>query len=788
MNKKPTPKNGDLLEQTLNRITLMPLTEAEGASPSRRISAIGITADVLNRNGRMYPASVLSVAVLEAQQRMAQGEYLFGERDHPHDRDGASLESTCVNWDKITFDGKQVLLEGVIIQNEAGNDILAFFAEGIMPCVSQRGYGASDYIKQGDGYVEQILSLKILGYDLVVFPSDAVAGVTKVESEELSKMNGTQNPTDITPPLTVDDFKKQYGDVVAQLLNEEQQKREAESQAQAQAQAKIQAEKDELERQLREAAGVPESANLQEALKAQANKMKQIQEAELKAQIDTAITEAADKLKYSAEMKGKFVESVKRLEPHSLEEASRFIAATQIDYDARMAEVALKAQGYVPQKGPVIQANDVLESELGIPEFARAAFELNESLRKTTHTVLLNFKQPRNLNEAYAAKVLQLFASKHRHQLKEESRMWAEAETTADLPLRYSAAYGAMLESLPKLVSSSVFDFDTIDGSHTEIFFEKYVAETGSHPTVSSLAVVATLGEYVEITGSLIDFSSVVVTHATTLTTIYELGTDYLIDYDEGKFMALTGGAITNGQTVLASYKYRAYRNGEMQPIQRGKGKIDSQLIKTTPLRLATQISDEAMRFSRSQLGWDATNRTLSMLATEMQRTIDAHVFANAMHAVLRVENNSGGSYASTAPIADLVKMIGYAKVKLSGTGRYYLPTAIVMSEANSDNVGNWDGFTQAGSRPDGDLNANGFAGRLKGTPVFASTEFSDSFTLVTNRELVMHRVSDPMEIQGPLPSYSSEGQLVAANQYYMQQYSASPSPIKEKGVYIRHT
>ena len=199
--------------------------------------------------------------------------------------------------------------------------------------------------------------------------------------------------------------------------------------------------------------------------------MKQIQEAELKAQIDAAIPEPADKLKYTPEMKAKFMESVKRLEPDSLEEASRFIAATQIDYDARMAEAALKAQGYVPQKGAVIQANDVLESELGIPDFARAAFELNESLRKATNTAVLNLKKPRNVNEAYAAKVLELFASKHRHQLKEESRMWTEAETTADLPLRYSAAYGAMMEALPKLVSSSVFDFDTIDASHTEIFF-----------------------------------------------------------------------------------------------------------------------------------------------------------------------------------------------------------------------------------------------------------------------------------------------------------------------------
>jgi hypothetical protein len=131
----------------------------------------------------------------------------------------------------------------------------------------------------------------------------------------------------------------------------------------------------------------------------------------------------------------------------------------------------------------------------------------------------------------------------------------------------------------------------------------------------------------------------------------------------------------------------------------------------------------------------------------------------------------------------NFVKYIGIAKVKVAN--RFYQPSFLLLSATNSDNIGNWDGFTAAGTRPDSDLNANGFLGRLKGLPVFESTEFSDSYALVGARDLVMYRIYQPMTLKGPFPSYSS-GNLVAADQWYAEQYDGAATPVASKGATVK--
>ena len=200
--------------------------------------------------------------------------------------------------------------------------------------------------------------------------------------------------------------------------------------------------------------------------------------------------------------------------------------------------------------------------------------------------------------------------------------------------------------------------------------------------------------------------------------------------------------------------------------------------------RLAQQITSEAVLFSRSQIGWDATTRTLASLVTEMRKRIDKALVFNALNAALTVASNSGGTWTvASDPSITLYGYIGAAKVKCDN--RYYPATAILCSNTNSDRIGNSDIFAAAGKRPDADLNANGYVGRLKGLPVFQSTEFSDSYIMVFNREILMYRVYQPMTLKGPFPSYSS-GQLVAADQWFAEQYDGAVTPVNEKASYVK--
>jgi hypothetical protein len=96
------------------------------------------------------------------------------------------------------------------------------------------------------------------------------------------------------------------------------------------------------------------------------------------------------------------------------------------------------------------------------------------------------------------------------------------------------------------------------------------------------------------------------------------------------------------------------------------------------------------------------------------------------------------------------------------------------MSLTNADRLGNWNAFTQAGSRDDAMMNATGFVGRIKGTPVFATTEFPDGYIEVINREIVYYRVAQPMQIKGPFPSYETDGKMIAADQYFCEEFNGA--------------
>lgn len=484
-------------------------------------------------------------------------------------------------------------------------------------------------------------------------------------------------------------------------------------------------------------------------------------------------------MKYPEALKKRFVEAVKKAAPASIEAAKAIIEAKREEYDALMADLQLASKGF----GSARVTGPVIEQETGTPEFARAAFEITESLIRAGRAQRRDFAKPQTVNEGFAAAYLERFDSQYRRQLQAEAQMFEEAEQTSDLNLPYSVARAIVAEAVPNLVAASVFDFGTTDQSPSRIYFEKYAAESGATGTVTDESVTSDESAWVDLANKRLKPGTVVVTSDPAGTTYVE-GTDYAIDYGDGKLYTLDTGSIGDATAILVDYQYDAVRKGENTAIERAKTQLTFKTLEIAADRLATEITREAVVFSRSQLGWDAVTRTIANLIEQVQRKIDQHVFYEALAAVLTVASNSGGTWTSATDTLDaLVEKIGTAKVKVAN--RYYRPDAVVMSLTNSDTLGNWDKFTAAGSRDDAALRATGYVGRVKGLPVFETTNFSDSWILVVNRELVMHRVFQAMRILGPFPSYSNN-KLVAADQYYVEEFNGTDSPVPEKGSYVK--
>ena len=743
----PTGKvpRGQRLQETVEQA--LTVTESKGDGGPRKVKAIGITADVVNANGRRYPRRVLAEAVARLNGHLhesnGQGNLIAtGEAEHPSDKgQRASILETVVKWQAASLDAPgRVLLEGVILPTAKGRDVQVLVENGVPIGVSMRGYGASRAIQLDGESVQEVTELTIKGFDLVAQPSDPNGAITETEAQPAVEANKLQE---------------------AVQVNEEERK------ALEEAQRKLQAELDETRKtqadQLKE---------LEEARKAQT----ELAERKAHEAVEAAITEATKGLTYGDVLNKSFAESLRAAKPGTPEAVKALVETKRVEYDGIAAAIKIGGMGKVEVKGPVFEA------QTGRPEFTRAAYELNESLVKAGEGLRRDMgRNDASRAELFTAQVLERFDRVNQRHLLAESRMFQEAETTSDLNLPYSVSRMIIEQAYPELVAANVYDFGVTDVSPAKIFYEAYAGESGASATVTDEDVTADLNGWVSFANKRIRPGTVVLTNSGASVT-YAEGTDYVVDYEEGKFMALA--TITDSQALKADYVADLFRRGEGVAIPRAKNTLSDALITMAADRLATQITKEAIVFSRSQLGYDAVTRTLGNMARLLRRKIDKDILWKGLTYALKQSNNSGGTWtASSDAISILATYIGVAKTKIYN--RYYIPTAILMSATNADRLSNWtdgfkrDGFTNAV------LNAAGFAGGVKGLPIFTSTEFPDGYVQIVNRELVAHRVMQPMTIFGPFPSYDN-GQLVASDQYYMEEFNGSDVPVEQKTSYVK--
>jgi hypothetical protein len=721
----------------------MELREAvEGAPRSIRVNG-AMTAEIVNGNRRVYPRSVLEAAVAELRNHLnesaGQGRavQMLGEAEHPSDKGGrANILETVVKWTEVAFDGSKVDIIGHVLPTSKGRDILTLLENGVMPGVSMRGYGEGKTEGKGDDKIFRVSDLHMNGFDLVLEPSFANQ-VSLLESKNIDAEASGEN------------------EMSDELLE------------------KVQNEKADLAKQLQEAQKMIAEGETAKA---------QLQEAQRKTAVEAAITEATKDLPFGKDLNESFVDALKVADLKDADAVKKFTESKRAEYGKLAAKGALVGMGFDEKKGIVV-LGDVLERETGTPEFARASFEITESLRKNE----MRSKTELNLRAesragVFTAQLLARFDEQNKGKLINEARLFNEAELTTDLNLPYSVSRAIIAEAFPNLVAANLFDVGMMNSQSERIYFEAFSGETGYTVAITDEAVTAGAeSTWYALAHAYVTPGTVVVTSNPAGTTYVE-GTDFVIDYELGKIKALAAGAI-DANDLLVDYSYNAIAKGENAEIERAKVTLSYQTLEATALRLADYISSEAIVFSRSQLGWDAVARTMANIIRQTRLNIDKALIEKGLAAALGVASNTGGTYDISADtIASFVEKLGSAKVLVAN--RYYEPTGILMSVTNADLLSNWDGFKVQGFS-NAILNSAGFAGSVKGLPVFASTQMREGWALVMNRELVMHRVFQPMTVKGPYPIYSN-GKIIAGEQYYSEEYNGSLAPIGGKGAYVK--
>lgn len=799
-----------------------------------RVKAHGITADIVNYNNHRYPAYATSKAVRDAKRRLKESGkgrlVLSGEVDHPSDKghEAALMSETTFMWDKIDFTSGKVLIEGTMFGTASGRDMYARMQGGLLPDISQRAWGRSVMVTEGEEEIEEITEYIIAGYDTVTEGADPFAGVEKIES---NKPSSKKKEEESTMSTTQDDKTEE----MARLKLEKEQalkesidmvfdgmKRSAEvkakvreyvdaSKPQTLAEARrlvseklaeydaIAKESRDKESALRKELGLSETDDLATAIAARNLRLKELETGESRRKVETYIDEQTKSVNYPDHIKEAFIKSVKAEQPETEEAAKEAITKHKTIYGEMAAKHALfmKGLGHIEVLGPTIE-------KTGYPEFTLASYEINEALAKRSmgrmHGYYNKPIDELSINERLALQYLQFFDSKHQHHLVRESQMFSEAEQATDLSLPYSVMRAVVPEVWAALVAGSIFNFGVASQSPEHIFYEVYAGETGlvvaitnedfNSGTFAADANGLTMGPWVQLAHKNLIPGTVVVNIDGGGALITDDGTNYVVDYARGKIRMIDGGSsnanVTTATAYEVDYQYRATREGENTEIQQAKLQLTSKILEAAAERLGSEITREAVLFSRSQLsGYDAVTRTIANIISQVRNDIDTRIFYMALSAALQVANNSGGTWtASTGTAEELIKLIGYAKVKLES--RHYMADAVIASLDIANRISDADQFSAAGARADSAIDAAGYVVDVKGMPLFKTTNFSDSFLLVVNRELVFHRVFEPMVLEGPYPSYGSNGKLKATKQYYVEEFNGTDAPLPEKASYVK--
>jgi hypothetical protein len=178
------------------------------------IEGIFLQSEMKNRNGRVYPKSVMSKEVARYMKEYVDAKRAFGELGHP--------EGPTINLDRVSHmitslkeDGNNYVGRAKIMNTPMGNIVKNLIEGGAKLGVSSRGMGSLVLNKEGINEVQDDFYLATAA-DIVADPSAPDAFVQGImENKEWMFVNGswTYQNIDETKKLLEQTKKKQLEEV-----------------------------------------------------------------------------------------------------------------------------------------------------------------------------------------------------------------------------------------------------------------------------------------------------------------------------------------------------------------------------------------------------------------------------------------------------------------------------------------------------------------------------------------------------------------------------------------------
>ena len=199
-----------LITETIENVEV--ITEGKGDSKKLYIEGVFLQSELKNRNGRMYPFSVLEKEVNRYNEEYVKTSRALGELGHP-DGPTVNLDRVSHRITKLTAEGNNFIGRAQILDTPMGKIASSLLGEGVKLGVSSRGMGSID--KREDCNVVMDDFMLATAADIVADPSAPDAFVNGImEGKEWAWDNGILKETKVAK------YKSYIDDATRQNLEE----------------------------------------------------------------------------------------------------------------------------------------------------------------------------------------------------------------------------------------------------------------------------------------------------------------------------------------------------------------------------------------------------------------------------------------------------------------------------------------------------------------------------------------------------------------------------------------
>ena len=175
-----------LITETIENVEV--ISEGKGADKKLYIEGVFLQSEIKNRNGRMYPFSVLEKEVNRYNEEYVKSSRALGELGHP-DGPTVNLDRVSHRITSLKAEGNNFIGRAQIMNTPMGNIARALLEDGVKLGVSSRGMGSID--KREDCGVVMDDFMLATAADIVADPSAPDAFVNGImEGKEWAWDNG----------------------------------------------------------------------------------------------------------------------------------------------------------------------------------------------------------------------------------------------------------------------------------------------------------------------------------------------------------------------------------------------------------------------------------------------------------------------------------------------------------------------------------------------------------------------------------------------------------------------